>query len=278
MKLAPMLALLLPVAIGAQQPAPRPAPGSPLPAAAPAPARIELPAASVVLAKFREAMGSRAWLAAKGVTTTGVLEAPSAGFRASFELVQTPPDRMWRAISVPGRGVIENGFDGTTGWVSDPMQGPRLLGGRELDQIREEADFRAGVRDASLVAEALTVADTTIDGQRCYLVKLTWKSGRTTHDCYSAATGLTVATRSEQQTPMGTMTVVSHIGGWKRFGQVMVPTRLVQRVMGQEQVMTITDVKFGRPGKDIVVPHAIEAVRAATPAPAAPAAPAGSKP
>jgi hypothetical protein len=262
MKLAFSFALLLPVAASAQLPA------------APAPVAAEtvvvvLPPASIVLAKFRAAMGSKAWLAAKGATTTGIFEMPAAGLKANFELVQSAPNKMRLAVNIPGMGAIENGFDGTTGWASDPMQGPRVLSGRELDQIRDEADLRAGARDASLISEALTVADTTINGERCNMVKLTWKSGRVTHDCYSATTGLTVATRTEQQTSMGTVVVTSYISDWKKFGDVMIPTRLVQRIMGQEQIMTISDVKFGRPANDVAAPDAIKALKAATPTPAA---------
>ena len=273
MKLALSLALLVPAVAAAQQPVVPATPASQAPAALPAAVAADLPAATTVLAKFREAMGSKAWLAAKGATSTGTFEMPAAGLKASFELVQSAPNKMRLNVDIPGMGAIENGFDGTTGWATDPMQGPRILSGRELDQLRDESDFRAGARDAALLAEARTVADTTINGERCYLVKLTWKSGRVTHDCYGVATGLTVATRTEQQTSMGTMTVMSYISDWKTFGDVKIPTRLVQRIMGQEQIMTISDVKFGKPANDVVMPDAIKALKAASPAQPAPAKP-----
>ena len=261
MKLALTLALLLPAALSAQQP----------PAYVPDAAEVTLPAATTVLARFREARGGKAWLAARGATTSGTFEMPAAGLKATFELVQVAPNKMRLNIDVPGMGVIESGFDGTTGWATDPMQGPRLLAGRELDYMRDESDFRSGVRDAALLSEALTVADTSINGERCYLVKLTMKSGRVVHDCYSVSTGLTVATRTEQQTPMGTATVIGYLSDWKKFGGVMVPTRLVNRAMGQEQIMTVSDVRLGKPANDIVAPEVIKALKAATPAPPAPA-------
>ena len=265
MKIALSLVLLLPAAVLAQSPAASASGAAPAPAPAPAPAATKpaLPAAATVLAKFRDAMGSRTWLAAPAVTSTGTFEMPAAGLKANFELVQVAPNRMRLAINIPGMGAIESGYDGSTAWASDPMQGPRILAGRELDQMREESDLRAAVRDAALFTAAETVADTTMNGDRCYLVKLTWKSGRTTSDCFSAATGLTVATVSEQQTSMGPMTVTSYVGEWKDFGGVKTPTRLVQRMMGQEQIMTITDVKIGKPATDVVAPEPIKALKAA---------------
>ena len=263
MKLALSLALFLPATALAQSPA----------APAPAATKAVLPAATTVLAKFRDAMGSKGWLAAPAVTSTGTFEMPAAGLKASFELVQVAPNRMRLAINIPGMGAIESGFDGSTAWASDPMQGPRILAGPELDQMRDESDIRAAVRDASLFSATETVADTTMNGERCYLVKLTWKSGRTTTDCFSAATGLTVATISEQQTSMGKMTVTNYVSDWKDFGGVKTPTRLVARMMGQEQIMTISDVKFGKPANDIVAPDAIKALKDAASAKPAPARP-----
>lgn len=268
MKLALSLALLLPAAALGQSPAA----GAPAAPAAPAAAKT-LPPASTVLAKFREARGNRAWLAAPGVTSTGTFEMPAAGIKASFELLQAAPNRMRLAVNIPGMGMIESGYDGSTAWATDPMQGPRILAGRELDQMREESDFRGPSRDTTVVASSETVADTSMNGERCYLVKLTWKSGRTTNECYSATTGLTVATMNEQQTSMGTMMVTSYLSDWKEFSGIRIATRLVQRMMGQEQIMTITDVRIGKPATEIVAPEAIKALKAAGSTPASPTKP-----
>ena len=266
MKLALSLALLVPALAMAQTPAA--APPTTTPAAA---AQKPLPAAATVLAKYREAMGSKAWLAAEGVTTSGIFEMPAAGMKASFELVQLPPNRMKLTMNVPGMGAIESGYDGTTAWAMDPMQGPRVLAGRELDQLRDESDRRSSIRDTSLYSAMKTLADTTMGTERCYLLQLTWKSGRVTNECYSTTTGLLVGTQTEQQTSMGPMTVTSFVSDYKKFGGVMIPTRTTQEMMGQQQIMTITDVKFGKPANGVVAPDAIKALKTgATPAPTPP--------
>lgn len=179
-------ATLLAVSAGAQTPA-------------------SLPPAATLVAKYAAAIGAPALMKAQQITTKGGMAMVAAGINATFEMVQLAPNLMQMQTTIPGVGAIQVGYDGTIAWSMDPMQGPRLLTGKELDQIREDADPRATARSADLFSAVQTVADTTMGGERCYLVKLTWKSGRETFDCYSPTTGLMVASKSVQQTAMGPM-------------------------------------------------------------------------
>ena len=77
------------------------------------------------------------------------------------------------------------GYDGTTGWSINPMEGPRLVEGDELRQMRDDADRRALIRDAALIASMETVERTEMNAQACYRVRIVWKSGRETTDCYA---------------------------------------------------------------------------------------------
>jgi hypothetical protein len=92
-------------------------------------------------------------------------------------------------------------------------------------------------------------------------VKLTWKSGRETYDCYSAATGFVVASRSIQKTAMGDIPVVTSFSDYKKFGGVTVPTKTVMDLMGQQQILSIASVDFGD-GTGVVIapPPAVQAL------------------
>jgi hypothetical protein len=104
-----------------------------------------------------------------------------------------------------------------------------------------------------------TVADTTMNGERCYEVKLEWKSGRETFDCYSAATGYLVASRSVQTTSMGAVPVISLFNDYKKFGDVTVATKTTMEMMGQQQILTISSVELGN-GATITPPPAVQAL------------------
>ena len=220
-----------------------------------------LPAASVLVAKYASAIGAPAMIRAPQITTKGGMVMSAAGINATFEMVQLAPNRMQMMTTIPGVGSIQVGYDGTMAWSVDPMQGPRVLAGKELDEIREEADPRAAARAPELFSSLQTVADTTMGGERCYLVKLTWKSGRETFDCYSPASGLMVGSRSVQETSMGAIPVTTVYSDYKKFGDFMMPTKTVQSMMGQQQVMTILSVEVGTgAGVTIAAPPEIKAL------------------
>jgi hypothetical protein len=221
-----------------------------------------LPAAATLIAKYAEAIGAPAMIKAPQITTKGALTMPAAGLTASFEMVQVAPNKMQMMTTIPGVGAIQVGFDGTAGWSVDPMQGPRLLAGKELDEIREQADPRATGRSPELFSAVQTVADTTMGGEQCYMVKLTWKSGRETIDCYSGKTGFMVGSKSVQQTAMGAIPVEMTYSEYKKFGDFMMPTKMVQSLMGQQQVTTILGVEVaGVPGVVITMPAEVKALK-----------------
>ncbi len=215
-------------------------------------AAATLPAAATLVAKYAAAIGAPALMKAPQITTKGALSMPAAGINATFEMVQVAPNKMQMMTTIPGVGAIQVGFDGTTGWSVDPMQGPRVLAGKELDEIREQADPRATGRSPELFSAVETVADTTIGGEQCYMVKLTWKSGRETFDCYSGSTGLMIGSRSVQQTAMGAIPVAMVYSEYKKFGDFLMPTKMVQSMMGQQQVTTITAVEIA-PAANITI-------------------------
>ena len=219
-----------------------------------------MPPAATLVAKYASTVGGPAFLAAKSIVTKGGMSMPAAGINATFELKQIAPNRMSMVTEIAGMGKIEAGYDGTNAWAMDPMQGARVLAGAELDQVKDEADLRGIVRSPELFSSLETVADTTMNSERCFLVKLVWKSGRQTWDCYSAASGLLVATRSTQKNPMGEIPVLTLYSDYKKFGDVMVPTKMTQEAMGQQQVLTVSSVVFGDGTEVVAPPAAVQAL------------------
>lgn len=217
---------------------------------------VALPPAGTLLAKYATAIGGPAYLGAKAIVTKGGMTMPVAGINATFVLTQLKPNQMQMITTIPGMGEVHVGYDGTTAWAMDPMQGPRLLTGKELDQMKDQADPRANVRAPEMFSAVETLADTTMNSERCYLVKLTWKSGRESFDCYSPTTGLMVATRTIQKTAMGDIPVLTYFSDYKKFGTLTVAGKTVQEVMGQQQILTILSVEMGDGAGLVVAPPA----------------------
>jgi hypothetical protein len=204
-----------------------------------------LPPAKDLIAKFVAATNGPAVLAKhQSVRTKGRFEMAAQGVSGDLEMSQARPNKTLLRIDVPGIGQLEEGFDGTTAWSVNPMQGPRLKTGRELEAVREESSFGTSSRQGPNVTSAETVEKTELNGEACYKVKVVWKSGRETFDCYSVASGLLIASIGKQESPMGSIEVTNLLSDYKDFGGQKIATRLTQQVMGQEQVLRINTVEY----------------------------------
>lgn len=232
------IAVLLVAPLSAQAPA--------KPAAAPA--SETLPDGRQLIEKHVKAIGGqKALLAHKSLQVKGTMSVAASGISAPIEIsAAANPDRMIMKTSVPGIGDIMEGFDGSHGWTVSPMTGPMLKVEKELQQAKLDADFYSDLRDPKKYTSVKTVEKTTCEGKPCYKVALTRIDGAQDFDLYDAETGLRAGSIITRESPMGTMTVTSSVGGYQKFGDVLVPTTQSQKVMGVEQVLKITSVEFDK--------------------------------
>ena len=98
-----------------------------------------------------------------------------------------------------------------------------------------------------------TVEKTNMNNVDCYKVKHTWKSGRITHDCFSVADGLIVATMMKQTSPMGEIEVTQLLNEYKDFGGVKRASTTSFSMMGQDIKTTVTSWEW-----DTVKPEDVE--------------------
>lgn len=220
----------------------------------------DLPDANDLIAAYVEAMGGEELLRGTSSTMRGTLGLPAMGIEGDFTMVQAYPNRFRLNAELPGVGAIQSGYTGEVGWNVDPMMGPQLAEGEQLEQIREQASVAANLRDPSMVPGRETVGEAEFEGVACWRVRLTWASGRESHDCFAKDTGLLVASESVQATPMGDVPSTSLYLDYREFEGRMVSTRMIVRLAGQDQVMTVSEVTFGEVAEEAVAPPA--AIRA----------------
>lgn len=248
-----------------------------LPAALPA-QDAELPAPDALVARHVAAIGGEAAVRAlRSMRMTGTFELPSMGLKGDLRLESAAPNRTAVTVSLPGVGDVRSGYDGTAAWEVNPMSGARLLEGPELARMIDEADFHGGMlRRQAGIASRRTVERTELGGRACWLVQVTWTSGRETHECYAVDDGLLVATQSTQTSPMGTQKVVSLIAEYRTIGALKYASRVRQQMMGTEQLFTIVAVEPNAADDATFAPP--PAIRALLDARAVGAKPAGTVP
>ncbi|HET7457802.1 MAG TPA: hypothetical protein VFJ74_09110 [Gemmatimonadaceae bacterium] len=246
------------------------------PAAAPAPAAAAanaLPSATSILERYAKTIGGRAELAKhSSMHQVGVFEFPAAGLKADMHIFMAKPNQMLTRITIPGMGEIVRGYDGTTGWSIDPTSGPMILKGKQLDQLKIEADFMGVMHDPASFASTQTVALTDFEGKPAYELRLVRVGGDTATEYFDPTSGLLVGLIRSADSPMGRMTVTGVVGDYKPFGGMMLPTRMTQKLAtGQQMAITINSVEFDTvPPGTFDLPAPIKALAAGTPAPTKP--------
>jgi hypothetical protein len=220
-----------------------------------------LPAAKDVISRYIKAVGgSDKLMRVKSVRTTGTFEMAAAGLKGDVVVVQALPNKMVMSTTIPGVGEINSGFNGEVAWSVNPMQGARLLEGKELDQLREEAGFTAILRRGEMTTSMETVGKTEMQGQACYQVKVVYKSGREATECYSVDSGLLLGAVTKQTSPMGTVDVTTLVSDYQEIGGIKTAMKTRMQMMGQEQVMTFSKVEYDGPddAKAFELPPAIK--------------------
>jgi hypothetical protein len=263
--LAGIVATGLTTALSAQFPPPaRPpkvAPAAPKPDGPPA-APAKLPSGRSILDKHVAAIGGRqAILAHKSTHAVGTLAMPSTGLTGALEIFGAHPNKTLLKISIGGVGEVLEGFDGTHGWSLSPMTGPMLLEGRQLDEKRFDSEFYSDLRSESRYASVTTLEQVDFDGRPCYKVRLVRKSGGEDIEFYDVATGLKAGTITTRETQMGTVTGTTTESEYRKFGNLLQPTKVVSHIGGLDQVITISSIEYdGVPPSVFDLPQGIKAL------------------
>ncbi|MCC6319681.1 MAG: hypothetical protein IT361_18570 [Gemmatimonadaceae bacterium] len=199
-----------------------------------------LPAAKDLVQAWAKAVNADGWKGHKSARSTAAFDMPAMGMSAKMELAQSfdPPMTVTK-IDLPGMGEMRQGFDGTTSWSLNPMQGAQVLPEEMAAAQREDGDPGNYSRLSPAIVSSETVEKTKLNDQDCYKVKHTWKSGRVSHDCFSVADGMIVWSQTKTATPMGEMEVVTTFGAYKDFGGVKRATTTTVEQAGQQFIITL---------------------------------------
>ncbi len=233
---------------------------SPLAQAADTPAAAMPAARSLIDAHVAAVGGAEAYAKSNDGTAKVQMEIVENGMKLEMMIYGRGSDRA-SLMAIPGAGDFRNGYSGGVAWSMDPMNGPRLLEGKERDQMIEQSEPKITLRDASLIASANTTVLSESEGRPCYRVEIKWTSGRETADCYGTEDGLMLSTESVIASPMGDMKQVSHMSDYTSFGAVKLPVKIKGKAAGMTQLITILSVDPTAPSAEVfALPVAIEAL------------------
>lgn len=206
--------------------------------------KVKLPPAKEIIEKFIKATGGRqARLKHKSSHAKGTMSMPAMGMSGPLEVFAAAPNRLALKIELPGMGIIREGFDGKVGWEVQPMMGPSVHEGVRLEQTRIAADYYSDLNKAKLYKSIETVELTEFEGRKCYKIKLTPKIGPPAFEFYEVEAGLRRGSQLTLITPMGEMPVTVVESDYKKFGDLTLASKTIQKIMMQEIVITIDSIE-----------------------------------
>ena len=167
-------------------------------------AETRLPSADEVLDKYVEALGGRAAFEKfSSRVVKGALELPAMGITSGAEIYAKAPNKWLLSIEVPGFGLVQQGYDGTSGWARDPQTGIRDLSGGELESIKRGAEFNQPLKLKALFPKLEVKEKSKVGDREVYVLEATPAQGSPEKLYFDTQTHLLVRADIEAEGPQG---------------------------------------------------------------------------
>ena len=210
-------------------------------------AQDDLPKADVVMKKFVEVTGGMAkYKAIKSQASKGKISVPEMGMEGTMEIKQILPDKMAVKAQLGAIGSESSGSNGKHMWSVSTMTGARLIEGKEAQQMQDQGSFERIYSPATYYSDMQTMGIEEVEGEKCYKIELTKKSGDKQYDFYSIESGLQVKSiQPIEIAQMGTVNISSIISDYKDVGGIKAAHKITQQLPnGMSQVIEFTEMKY----------------------------------
>jgi hypothetical protein len=213
-----------------------------------------LPSAKEVLERFSKAIGGKDFFKkVKSQHAAGTVQMKAQGISGKLEVWAERPNKMLMKMSIPGIGDFDSGFDGKVAWMSSALTGPMLLEGKMGEEIAAQADFDHKLYEPGDYTKMEMLGLEEFNGEPCYKLKLMHRTGFESTEFFSQKTGLQRGFIATQESPLGPITSTTSVTDYKKFGEMLMPSRIAQKAAGVETVMTMDEMDFDQVDSTIFV-------------------------
>ena len=202
--------------------------------------------AEAILKRAVEAVGGEEVIKKhRSTLSKGKFVIATQGLEGSLEIRAAAPNRFLLLIELPGVGKIENGFDGKTGWAADPINGPRLIQGKELDELKTQSDYDSDLFKLGDYKEIKNLGVVDFEGEKCHKLEMTRKENdKTETRFFSVDSGLPAGVITKSETPMGELDITVVTGDYKEFDGHKIATNVDTRVGPISQTFILETIEF----------------------------------
>jgi len=187
-------------------------------------AQVELPSAESLFEASIEASKQTETIASlSSFRVQSLMKIPQAGIEGEIEMSWASPTKILVEQNIPGIGSGRVGFNGETGWSSDNMMGPRIIDGKELEELLFDSSIDSDLNFREWYTDLKTVEMTEFNGIASYKVLATTRFGRESTLYFDAETRLGIGASHQVESPMGAMVMEIFHQEWADFDGVLLP-------------------------------------------------------
>jgi hypothetical protein len=147
--------------------------------------------------------GEAAILRIKSRLARGAIEVPAAGMAGTAEFWTEAPNRYLSIAAVSGSVISRTCFDGKAGWAQDIPMGLRDLAGRDLSQLKRQAEFYASLHLRQLYPKMEVTGTDKVNDRPVHIIEATPIDDPAEKLYFDDETGLLVRRDSLNASPTG---------------------------------------------------------------------------
>jgi hypothetical protein len=153
-------------------------------------------------------------------------------------------------VNLNGIGEILEGYDGTSAWVVNPIQGARVKQGRELQQSKRSYKFDRDLDWASEFDKVSVRGIEKVNGKDAYVVVGSLSGMPEDVLYFDVASGLLVRSDSTAIAPEAEQKVSSTFDDYRAVDGILIPHKVVTKTPQFEIHTSITETKHDVPMED----------------------------
>lgn len=165
------------------------------------------------------------------------------GMSLELEQKQKAPDKYYSVIKMMGNVFQEQVFDGKKGYNSGMGQKQNMTEDEVKDMEFQSKIFPELFYDALGYKFELAGSE-KINDQDAYHIKITNPSGKTSSDYFSMETGLKIRSLITQDSPMGSVTIISDFSDYREVNEVLFPFMIKQQAGPQSFEIVFSEIKI----------------------------------
>lgn len=210
------------------------------------------PTVAQILDNYTKALGGReANEKIKSRVTTGTMQISPMGIGGTFENQASAPNKTYTKASIAGVGDLLEGFDGTTSWLANPLQGNRDRQGEELLQAKLSGDFYREINLARLYPKMELKGTEKVGDADAYVIVATPEGTQAETFYFDTKTGLLVRRDAVMVSAEGNQATKTFLEDYREVDGVKIPFKIRNVLPQFEIIITSTDVKHNVPVDEV---------------------------